>query len=210
MGWLIILGLVAATGGALWRFGRLSRTAAEFAGAALLFGLAGYAWQGTPGEAGHPKRAAGAEMREDSAFALQRKALLAGFGTGAQWLDYADALHRMGNDRLAVTAIRSGLKERPNDADLWVGLGNALVLHGEGLVTPAAKLAFDRAAKLAPDHPGPPYFLGLAYAQAGQPDQAAATWRALLARAPKDAPWRADIAARLAALEADEGAPPPS
>jgi cytochrome c-type biogenesis protein CcmH/NrfG len=43
------------------------------------------------------------------------------------------------------------------------GLGNALVLHADGMMTPAAELAFQRAAKLAPDHPGPKFFYGLAW-----------------------------------------------
>jgi cytochrome c-type biogenesis protein CcmH len=200
-GWVILLGLAAVTGGLLWRFAPLGKAAREFLLAALLLGLAGYAWQGNPGMAGHPTKAKGAEMQPDSAFAQQRQAMMGRFGGAGQWLDYADALHRMGYDRSAVTAIKSGLKERPNDAELWVGLGNALVLHGDGLVSPAARLAFERAARLAPDHPGPPYFLGLAYAQAGQVEQAAAMWRDLLARAPADAPWRADVEQKLAMLE---------
>lgn len=203
MGWLVMLALTAIAGALLWRFATLSRAAKELMAAALLLGIAGYAWQGTPGERGHPKPAKAAETQPDSAFALERQAVLGRFGGGAQWLDYADALHRMGYDRSAVTAIKSGLRQHPNDADLWVGLGNALVLHGDGLVSPAAKLAFAQAARLSPEHPGPPYFLGLAYAQAGQMDQAAEIWRSLLARAPADAPWRKDIADRLATIEID-------
>ena len=44
---------------------------------------------------------------------------------------------------------------------LWVGLGNALADHA-GTMTPAAELAFARAAELAPGYPAPPFFLGLA------------------------------------------------
>lgn len=200
-GWVITIGLVAAVGLALYRFGRLPKEGRELAGAALLLGVAGYAWQGSPGLPGKPTVRQEAGMQPDSEFARQRGAMLSRFGTTAQWLAYADALHRMGSDRLAVTAIKSGLRERPNDADLWVGLGNALVLHGGGLVTPAARLAFDRAAALAPEHPGPPYFLGLAFAQAGQLDQAAAIWGDLLRRGPADAPWRGEVAQRLMEIE---------
>ena len=84
-------------------------------------------------------------------------------------------------------------------------MGNALTLYAGGLITPAAELAFERAAKLAPDHPAPPYFTGLAYAQAGQFDRARDIWTQLLARAPANAPWRANVVNRLAELDAFQG-----
>ena len=201
-GWLILAVLVAVVAIALLRFGRLSRSGRELALAALLLGVAGYAWQGSPGAPGKPTAPRDAGTQPDSEFAKQRGALMQRFTTSAQWLDFADALHRMGRDREAVIAIKTGLKERPRDAELWVGLGNALVLAGDGLVSPAARLAFDRAAQLSPQHPGPPYFLGLAYAQGGQVDQALDIWRSLLARTPPNAPWRPEIEKRIAEAEA--------
>ena len=111
-------------------------------------------------------------------------------------------MHRQGWNRYAIALIQGGLNKNPRNADLWVGLGNALVIHGGGMMSPAAQLAFQRAAQINPEHPGPPFFMGLAYAQAGQTDQAEAVWRGLLARAPADAPWRRDLEDRLASLEA--------
>ncbi len=64
-------------------------------------------------------------------------------------------------------------------------------------MSPAAQFAFERAAAISPNHPGPPFFLGLGLAQSGKLDEAGAVWRALLARAPANAPWRADLEARL-------------
>lgn len=200
MGWLILVGLALVTAAALIRFGRLGGCGLTMLAAVLLAGVAGYAWQGSPGEPGSPTAGREAGMQPDSVFALERGRMMQRFSSAAQWLDYADALHRMGSDRLAVTAIRSGLRERPNDPDLWVGLGNALVLHGGGVISPAARLAFTRAAALAPGHPGPAYFLGLAYAQAGDLERAGETWRALLARAPPGAPWRGQVEQRLVDL----------
>jgi hypothetical protein len=52
MGWVAILVMAALAGIGLWRFGNLPRAALELLGAALLFGLAGYAWQGSPSLAG--------------------------------------------------------------------------------------------------------------------------------------------------------------
>jgi cytochrome c-type biogenesis protein CcmH/NrfG len=205
MGWLILALLAAVVALALLRFGRLTGAGREWMLAALLLGVAGYAWQGSPGQPGRPTLPRDAGAQPDSAFAQQRGALMQHFTSAGQWLDFADALHRMGRDREAVVALRTGLKERPKDAELWGGLGNALVLAGDGLVTPAARLAFDRAAALSPEHPAPPYFLARAYAQSGQVDQALELWRRLLARTPPDAPWRAEIEKRIAEAEARQG-----
>lgn len=200
IGWLAIVAMAGAAFALLWRFGGMPRAGLELTGAALLIGFAGYAWQGSPGAAGRPTVPKTDSLQPDGEFAKERNQYMTRVGTSAQWLDFADALHRMGKNRSAVTAIKSGLAKMPNDADLWAGLGNALVVHADGMVSPAAKFAFDRAAKIAPDHPGPPFFLGLAYAQAGQTDKAAETWQALLARSPPDAQWRADVEARLAQI----------
>jgi cytochrome c-type biogenesis protein CcmH len=54
---------------------------------------------------------------------------------------------------------------------------------------PAARLAFDRASRLAPDHPAPAYFLGLAWMQSGEAERALKVWRELKARSTPDAPW---------------------
>ena len=62
--------------------------------------------------------------------------------------------------------------------------------------------SFNRAAAISPEHPGPPYFLGLALAQAGQIERASVIWSALLARSPPDAPWRGDLERRIAAIAA--------
>lgn len=202
MGWLILIGLAAIAGGLLWRFASLPKGVPELVGAALLLGIAGYAWQGSPGMAGSPTPPKAESKQPDSAFATSRPVMMSMMGGDAQVLDMADAFHRQGLDAYSIAVLRTGLEKRPNSADLWVGLGNALVIYGGGLMSPAARLAFDRAATIAPEHPGPPFFLGLAYAQAGQLDRAEQTWAALLAKAPANAPWREDVQARLTQLRA--------
>ena len=80
-------------------------------------------------------------------------------------------------------------------------MGNALVGHAEGTISPAAIYAYGRAARAAPDSPGPPFFLGMAMIQSGQIAQGRQLWADLLARSPKEAPWRGDLEKRLAELD---------
>ncbi len=217
MGWVAILVLAALAGIGLWRFGRLPRAALELLGAALLLGLAGYAWQGSPGLAGSPKPPPVDEGASTAQIEKLPEFKTVSVGSSADILAAADGLITRGMPSYAVAIVKAGLNRNPRDADLWVGLGNALVVHGDGMMSPAAQLAFERAAKIAPDHPGPPFFMGLAYAHPGvdapalvsregapgdrgQIDRAEQVWRDLLRRAPADAPWRADLEQRLATI----------
>lgn len=200
MGWLIALGLVVAVAGALWRWGGLPRAALEAVGAALLLGLAGYALQGSPEQPGNPVTVAQAEVQVDESDLQLRDKMGGGFGSAKQWLTAADGAMRAGVPAAAVTYIRSGLRDHPNDPDLWLGLGNALIVHNGGQISPAATFAFQKAADIAPQHPGPPFFMGLAMAQNGKFAEARAVWTELLQRSPADAAWRGDLEARIAEL----------
>lgn len=201
MGWLFIIILALAAFIALWRFGRLDRGGLQFVAAGLLLALAGYAWQGRPGLAGSPHRPPEHRGLPDSEFAKVRHDLMGRFGTADRWLTIAELYNREGDTEGAAQIIEAGLRAHPNDADLWVGLGNALVIHGGGMMSPAAQLAFQRAAAIAPNHPGPKFFYGLALAQGGHLDEAERVWRDLLASAPPTAMWRGAIEERLQAIE---------
>ena len=172
MGWLLILLFAAAVLLALWRLGGFDRTALQLLGAALFVAMAGYAWQGRPALPGKPVPPPVWQKLPDTEFAGAREGMLGQFDTAARWLTIADSYHRSGDTQNAAGVIRAGIRAHPNDADLWVGLGNALIVHADGMMTPAAELAFQRAAKLAPDHPGPKFFYGLALAQGGKFDEA--------------------------------------
>lgn len=200
-GWLILLVLALAAFAAVWRFGRLDQAGLQLLAAALLLALSGYAWQGRPGLAGSPKPPPETRAVPDSAFAEMRQDMLGRFDTADRWLSIAEGYQRRGDTRGGAGVIRSALRAHPDNAILWIGYGNALVIHSGGLITPAAQLAFDRAAQLAPDHPAPRFFLGLALAQSGRLDEAERVWRALLATAPSDAGWRAGVEAQLQQLE---------
>ncbi len=200
MGWGILLGLSVIGFALLWRYAHMPRTALELTGAALLLGVAGYAWQGVPDQPGTSVQSREAESKLDPALVASRQNMMGRFGSEAQWMDYADTMTRMGATQMAVLAMRSGIRDNPKSPNLWVGLGNALVAHGDGVVSPSARFAFSRAAQLSPNHPGPPFFLGVALAGQGQREEAARIWQKLLVESPKDAPYRADVERRLAAI----------
>jgi cytochrome c-type biogenesis protein CcmH/NrfG len=206
MGWILFLLFAAATGLGFWRIGKLERSALELVGAGLCLALAGYAWQGSPSAAGKPVRSAEAADTGEIPADL-RKTFASSMNAEGQWLGLADALIQAGRPRAAVSILGEATRKAPTNPDVWVGLGNALVVHGGGQMSPAAQFAFERAAQIAPNHPGPPFFLGLGLAQAGKFDEAGEVWRGLLARAPAGAPWKADLEKRLTEINQLPGAP---
>lgn len=199
MGWILIIAFALAVGLALWRFARFDRAALQLVAAALVLAMAGYAWQGRPGLAGRPAVRA-AETRAESAFAEMRHDVLGRFDLADSWLTIADGYERRGDTRSAVDLLANATRQYPLNPDLWIGLGNALVLHAGGAMTPAARLAFERAISLAPNAQGPRLFYGLALIQGGEFAEAEQEWRALLAVAPAGAAWRPVLEQRIALL----------
>ncbi len=201
MGWIAMLVLAAAIFAGLWRWAKLDIGALQFLGAALLLALAGYAWQGRPGLEGQPKPPPERQQLPDSDFAETRESMLGRFDRAASWLTIAESYQRRGDTESAAKLLRNAIGQDSDNPDLWVGYGNALVIHADGLMTPAAQLAFEQAARIAPDHPAPRFFYGLALAQGGNYDEAERIWRDILATAPPDASWRPMVGERLQMLE---------
>jgi cytochrome c-type biogenesis protein CcmH len=196
-GFFILVVLVGVGLGALRLLG-LSGPLLTMAAAALMFGGAGYALQGRPDLAGSPAKGS-AESRH-LPLANARHAMLGQFTASERWLIIADSFAARGETEDAVGLVQSGLRAHPDDYVLWVGLGNALVDHA-GIITPAAELAFDRAAKLAPWSPAPPFFRGLALLRSGDREAALREWKAVLAAAPAEAGWRPMVEDGVAMLE---------
>ena len=111
------------------------------------------------------------------------------FSAADTWMTISEGYAARGQTEDAVAVMNSAIRARPTDFAMWVGLGNALSDHARTL-TPGAQFAYVRAAELAPGHPAPLFFLGLAEARSGQPERALTRWRAILANAPADASWR--------------------
>lgn len=202
MSWVLLILMGALAFGAMLLL-RMPRQAREAAGAALLFGAAGYALQAHPGLPGAPTQAAAQkDLGDPAAIVEARKALEGGARPGSNWLIIGDALARNGQYADAAEVLLGAVEKEPKDAEAWLALANALVGHADGTLTPAALYAYRNASAAAPDHPGPPLFLGMALASSGRLLEARTVWAKLLAVTPADAPWRADLAERLAALDA--------
>ena len=134
------------------------------------------------------------------------------------WQVVAPVYLRLGRFADAVTAYRNIIRLVGSTADTEADLGEALVSANGGTVTADARAAFERAAKDDPSAVRPRFYLALALGQEGKTDEAIAAWKALLADAPKTAPWVPVAQSELARLEggtaaatagAEGAAPPP-
>jgi cytochrome c-type biogenesis protein CcmH len=70
-----------------------------------------------------------------------------------------------------------------------VDLGEALTAAANGVISEEAQAAFNRAVALDAENFKAQFYLGLAAEQDGNTVEAARLWRALIAKAPPDAPW---------------------
>ena len=200
-GW-IMLALIAAAALGMLRLLGLRSPMLHLGAAALLLASAGYAIQGRPDLRGSP----GTVRSEGAPAPLTglRHAFYGNFSGTEHWLLLSEALARRGNTADAAGALQAAVREYPNDPQLWVGLGNALVDHARGL-TPASEYAYRRAAELSPGYPAPPFFFGLALLRSGEREAAVAIWGDVLANAPAEAGWRPLVEDAIAAVQA----PPP-
>lgn len=203
MGWVLAGGLAMLAFAALVVLFKARRGAWEALAAALVFGLAGFALQARTDLPGAPRQAAAAAATNGAALVEARKEL-SGSGPVAanKMLVIADGLARSGQFADAAGIAMGAAEQEPGNAEAWLAVANNLVAHADGNLTPAATYAFRKASQADPNHPGPPFFLGLALAQNGQLDEGRAMWAGLLARTPPDAPWRKDLEARIAELDA--------
>lgn len=206
MSGFLSLALLAVSAIALLWLMKLRGPMLTLAAAAVLFGCAGYAVQGNPGLAGQSRVAA--DQPPPLPLTGARQAMTGQFDYADTWLNMADALAARGNTEDAAKLLQTQVARHPGDYKLWVGLGNALTDHAR-TITPASRMAFARAAELAPSHPAPKFFLGLAEARSGKPEEAVRLWSEILASAPANASWRPIVEDGLLLMSGGATASPP-
>lgn len=197
---LVMLAVVGLSAAALLRWLGVARNLWALSGALLMLGAVGFAWPGARHEAGRPVQADVTPIEVDPGMVEFRTAVFAPSHDDMLALASADARLRAGDARAAAQGLTRDIALRPDDAVLWTALGYVLALHDRA-VSPSARFAFARAVKLAPGTPGPAFFLGMAHVDAGDLAAARPAWTYALAATRKDAPYRADIAERLAAID---------
>jgi cytochrome c-type biogenesis protein CcmH len=192
----------AGSASPLWR-----RRAAALVALILLPALAGtlYIRWGSPQLPGAPLAArmdAPLQTRSIESMVAQVEAHLEkNPDDGQGWQVVAPVYMRMGRFNDAVRARAQTIRLLGSTAEREADLGEAQVAAANGVVTADAKATFERALKADAANVKAQYFSGLAAEQDGKPQEAARIWRAMLAAAPANAPFRPLIQQSLARVE---------
>ena len=121
------------------------------------------------------------------------------------WMLLGRSYLQSGRHGDAIAAYTRAMNLAPNDPDVQVAFGEALVFAADGIVTPPARSAFAQALTENPGQAGARYYLGLAEVQAGRKQAGYDAWLALARDTPPEAPWAALIRRQLAQLGAELG-----
>ncbi|MGC0052535.1 c-type cytochrome biogenesis protein CcmI [Brucella pituitosa] len=116
------------------------------------------------------------------------------------WDVLAPIYLRIGRGADAVNAYRSAIRLEGENFQRILGLGEALIGVSGGPVTAEAEGLFEKAATLEPDDIRPQYYLAQGEMQDGNADGAVKRLQAVLDKAPKDAPWRAQVEQTIARI----------
>ncbi|HXI07636.1 MAG TPA: c-type cytochrome biogenesis protein CcmI [Bradyrhizobium sp.] len=117
---------------------------------------------------------------------------------GRGWTVLAPVLGRLGRHDDAVRAWRNAIAYAGDNSERRADLGEALTAAAGGVVTGEAKAEFEQALSMNAEEVKASYFLGVAAEQDGRTTDAASIWKAMLAKAPADAPWRPLVQAAIA------------
>jgi cytochrome c-type biogenesis protein CcmH len=153
----------------------------------ILFSAAFYAVIGTPGMPDFPiEEFRQQEMPMDRVEALAQtddliakvKARLASSPEEVQgWGYLANLEMNKGNFQKAAEALYQAHIIAPDVFDYQLMYAESLIMASNERVTPAALIILNKAKKMAPEHPGPRYYLALADFQAGDVGVAHSEWK---------------------------------
>lgn len=201
MSWVVVIALAAlAFLAAIFLLG-VKKSGWSLLGAALLFGLAGYGLQGSPGLDSDPGSTSAAQGLDGELLVSSRREFFDPAQLPSRWILTGDGFARRGDYMQAAGFYRSATQENPADTEAWLALAIALVEHAEGNLTPPAITAFQKAQALDETNGGARYFLGLSWLRAEQVGRTLELWSEAVEAAPEDAAWRETLALRLLQLE---------
>ncbi|MGB0572790.1 MAG: c-type cytochrome biogenesis protein CcmI [Alphaproteobacteria bacterium] len=121
------------------------------------------------------------------------------------WFDLGRLRLVAGDIDGAEIALARARELDPIRTEITSAHGESLARIADGLVTPAAREAFETALRGDPTDPRARYFLALADYQAGYEQDALEAWSALASDAPADAPWLATVRTRVTDTARDLG-----
>ncbi len=116
---------------------------------------------------------------------------------GQGWEVLAPVYMRMQRYEDAATAFRNAIRINGTTVERQTGLGEALVIVAQGMVTAEAETAFRAALDVDKTQPVARFYLATAKMQQGRNGEAGAELQALLKDSPADAPWRPAVEAAL-------------
>ena len=202
MSWVIAILLALAGFAAIAVLSGQKRAAWAVVLAALGFGLAGYATQASPGIKSAPKQGVRAATGEGEQFVALRVELVGeARRSHSPYTLMSDGYARGGQFEEAAALLRGAVSKDQRDGDAWLALGNALLLHADGQLTPAAIYAYRRAEQELPGSAATAFFIGVGMIREGRLIEAHRLWSERLAALPEGAPGREILAERLGALE---------
>ncbi|RZO38753.1 MAG: c-type cytochrome biogenesis protein CcmI [Rhodospirillaceae bacterium] len=123
----------------------------------------------------------------------------------ATWVALGRTLFRSHEFAQAAQTYMQATTIFPENAELFARAGEALVYGSDGVVVPAAALAFKRSLSLLPNDARSRYYLALGDQQNGRLEGALRKWKELAADSPPDAPWQDTLRERIASLSEQIG-----
>jgi len=108
--------------------------------------------------------------------------------------------NRQNNFNAAKVAYEKALEIAPNDPQTLSAYAETLTRAANDIVTETALMYFSKSLKVDPSNVRASFYTGLAQQQSGNDTGAIDTWVALLNSVPADAPWKADLIARVNSL----------
>ena len=176
----------------------------------LTLGL--YLAHGSPGTALEPLRRTHGRRREQAALAnmiAQVEARLREApDDGKGWEVIAPVYLKLGRFRDAANAYANAARLQGETVPLLAGLAEASMLASDGIVTEEARAAYEKILKLEPGRVEPRFWLAMAKEQDGRLADALADYKALLAEAPPEAPYRPPLTMRIAGGHGPHGGRP--